>query len=467
MGVFSWMKGVFSKLISNNEVESALHLNTALSPEMVTAIQLWAAMYRNAPPWKSRTVQTLNAPAEIAWRVAKLVTLEAEITLTGGALADWLKVQISPTWENIRILAEYAIAKGGLVFKPYLLEKRVLVDRVQADRIFPIAFDDNGELTGAVFVAQKTIKNIIYTRLEQHEYKGGTHTIRQKAFRSYSTGLIGTPCPLSAVPEWAEILPEISIHALDRPLFVYWKMPFANNIDDTSPLGVSLYAKAAETIEQLDRQYGRFLWEFESGERAIHASKDLFKQDKNGKSVLPKGRERLYRLTEERIEEGVSEKNLFETFSPTFRDVSLLNGFNALLRQIEKQCGLSAGTLSDPQAVEKTAEEIISTKQDSYTTVADIQKSLGAALEQLLVSIHALGSAAGIAPKGSYSVAFDWDDSILVNKADRKKQFWQYVQAGKYPFWLYLKEFEGYTEEEAKAIQAEASQGMGDPYAGA
>lgn len=462
MGFFSWLKGVFSKMISKSEVEQALHINTALSADMSSAIELWAAMYRNTPPWKSKTVRTVNLPAVVAWKVAKLVTLEAEMKLTGGSRADWLAERIRPAWEKIRILTEQAAAKGGMAFKPYLTENQVFVDCVQADRFFPIAFDSNGELTGGVFVAQKSIGRTIYTRLEHHEYKGGTHHITQRAFRSSVSSFLGSPCSLTDVPEWAGIPPENYIYHLERPLFVYWKMPFANSIDDTSPLGVSVYAKAAETIEQFDRQYGRFLWEFESGERAIHASQELFKKGKSEELKLPEGKERLYRLVDDEIEDG---KNLFQEFSPEIRDTSMINGMNTLLRQIEWQCGLSAGTLSDPQTVAKTATEILSSRQETYTTIADIQKSLEAALGQLFVSVCALGDAAKIAPKGSYDVAFKWDDSIITDKEERRKELYQLAVAGKFPMWRYYVECLGFPEKEAREIAAELTQGMGDPYA--
>lgn len=465
MGFFSWLKGVFSKMISKSEVEQALQTSTALSVDMSGAIDLWAAMYRNAPPWKSKTVRTANLPAVIAWKVAKLVTLEAEMKLTGGPRADWLTDRVKPVWEKIRVLTEQAAAKGSMAFKPYLTDNQIFIDCVQADRFFPTVFDSNGALTGGIFVAQKSIGRTIYTRLEQHEYKDGTHHITQRAFKSSVSSFLGSPCSLTEVPDWAGIPSENYIYDLERPLFVYWKMPFANSVDDTSPLGVSVYAKAAETIEQFDRQYGRFLWEFESGERAVHASADLFRKGKNGKPELPAGKERLYRLTEDALEEGATTKNLFQEFSPALRDASMVNGMNTLLRQIEWQCGLSAGTLSDPQAVAKTATEILSSRQETYTTVADIQKSLEAALRQLFVSVCGLGDAAKLAPKGSCNVSFKWDDSIITDKEERRKELYQLAVAGKFPLWRYYVDCLGYPEKEAKEIAAELPQGIGDPYA--
>ena len=52
--------------------------------------------------------------------------------------------------------------------------------------------------------------------------------------------------------------------------------------------------------------------------------------------------------------------------------------------------------------------------------------------------------------------SFNFDDSIISDPKERKQMFWGYVTAGKFPFWRYLVEFEGYSEADAKAIAAEA-----------
>ena len=44
----------------------------------------------------------------------------------------------------------------------------------------------------------------------------------------------------------------------------------------------------------------------------------------------------------------------------------------------------------------------------------------------------------------------------LYNVEEDKARWYGYVQAGYVPFWKYLVLFEGYTEEEAKAIDTEA-----------
>ena len=91
----------------------------------------------------------------------------------------------------------------------------------------------------------------------------------------------------------------------------------------------------------------------------------------------------------------------------------------------------------------------------------DLQRALGNALTDLVYSISKLldaqwNSGAAVSPPGDCNVTFDFDDSIISDPKERKQMYWGYVTAGKFPFWRYLVEFEGYSEDDAKAIAAEA-----------
>ena len=298
----------------------------------------------------------------------------------------------------------------------------------------------------------------MYTRLERHEYAAGTHIVQNKAFSSSNTMDLGKEISLESVPEWEQIAPEVSFTGVDRPLFGYLKMPFANRIDRHSPLGVSIFAGAEDLIQNADEQYGRYLWEFEGGELAIDAAADYLMTTQDGKQTLPKGKKRLFRA------HNSKDANFYNVFAPALRDESIKRGFNAILQRIEFACGLAYGTLSDPQTVDKTAEEVRASKQRSYSTVKSIQRAVETAVDDLVYAMDQLANAYHLAPSGAYEVTYDWDDSIVNDPAARKQLFWQYVQAGKFPMWRYLVKFEGYSEDDARAIAGEAGGGLEDPF---
>ena len=420
--ILQWIQGVLNKMLNTSSVKQALNLNVAITPLMVEALQKWSLMYINQSPWVGGEIRSLNLPASIASELARAVTIEMGVQISGSARADFLTKQMNKVIDNLRQYTEYASAKGGLWFKPYIKGDQIAVDYVQADQGYPIAFDTNGNMTAAVFADQKTIGQYFYTRLEYHEMTPEGYVIKNMAYRSGTRDVLGAQIPLGTVDAWAELEPEAMITNIDRPLFAYFKMPFANNIDPTSPLGVSAYARAVDLIEQADRQWSDFLWEFESGKRALYTDTLAFGKTTDGKPVLPD--KRLYRLLD--LQGKLDAPGLFEDWTPTLRETNILNGLDAILKKIEFNCGLAQGTISDPSSVALTATEIKMSRQRTFATITDTQKSLENALENLLYAMDVWCTLGNLAPRGTYTANYTFDDSIV---SDYDSQFVQDTQA--------------------------------------
>lgn len=444
--LLKWLRGLLNQMFD----DAAGSPDIVISSKMENALPLWVTIYECGGPWCSekKNIHSLCLGPAIAQEFSRLVTMESEITCTGSARADWLMQQARPFLDALPATVETACALGGCVFKPYVQGGRIVVDVVQEDCFFPTTFDTSGRMTGAIFTEQIKRRNAIYTRLEHHEFRNGTETIQHRAFVSSTSTQLGREIPLTEVPEWADISPDARIDNLTRPLFAYFRVPTANRVDRHSPLGASVYALAVDTIRDADVQYGSLLWEYRGGELAIDVDAAAIRQDPDGALRMEERDRRLYR----HLLNG--NPNMWNAFAPALRDASYLNGLDAILRRIEFQCGLAYGTISNPQSVEKTAEEVRASKQRSYATVRLIQQALQDAIEGLFYAMDVYATLYGLAPAGAYELAFDWDDSIVNDPAARKQQFWQYVEAGRFPFERYLVEFEGYSEKEAAQIAA-------------
>jgi len=62
----------------------------------------------------------------------------------------------------------------------------------------------------------------------------------------------------------------------------------------------------------------------------------------------------------------------------------------------------------------------------------------------------------------------NFDDSITRNKEAESLEAWNWVLAGKYPFWRYLVNYKGYDGKVAREIEAEAhANAPDDPFNGA
>lgn len=408
----NWIKGVWQKMIGKNTLKQAVGQDIAISEPMITALEKWALMYENKAPWLNNDIVSMNLPAAVAAEISKLVTIELQIKIEGSKRADYLSKQFEKVAEKLRNQIEFGAAKGGLAIKPYVDGKDINVDFVQADQFFPVNFDTNGNITACVFVDQRTEGNKYYTRLEVHNFDSGSYLVQNKAYRSTSRDMLGSQVDLSVVEDWSGLEAEAKITGVDKPLFAYFRVPLANNIDPASPLGVSCYARAVDLIEQADVQWSNLLWEFDSGKRALYVDETALDQDSDGKPVLP--HKKLYRTLKMAGQVGGDE--LFEEWTPDLREKNILNGLDAILKRIEFTCGLAYGTLSDPQNVDKTATEIKTSKQRSYATVVDYQKALKKALNALLYAMDTWCTLNKLAPKGKYEATYEFDDSVIVDK---------------------------------------------------
>ncbi|MFR6413279.1 MAG: phage portal protein [Anaerobutyricum soehngenii] len=434
---------VIRKMLGREKIKDAIGVEVAVSDKMANEIDLWAKMYKNEPPWKEKNIKLCGLPAAIAGEFARLVTLELKTEVTGN---DFINEEYQAVVSDIRKYTEYACAKGGLAMKPYASEGHIEVDMVQADRFFPTKFNSRG-VTAAVFAESLTVGKKVYTRLEYHQHEGTMYHINNKAFVKQdldNVEVLGKEVPLTAVPEWANLQEEVTLKNVKMPLFAYFKIPNANNVDDTSPLGVSVYSRAINDIKEADNQWTRLLWEFEGSELAIDADITLFKKDDKGNYEFPKGKDRLFRMMD--LDDNAEK---YKVFAPAIRDENLINGFNAILRRIEFNVGLAYGTLSDPNTVDKTAEEIKASKQRSYSTVSDIQKSLQTALEQLVYAMDVMAQLSGLSGRKKYEMSFDWDDSIVIDKEQELASMQQDAVAGFIRKELYVAAKYGVSEEEA------------------
>lgn len=440
-------------MFGKNTMKEAMNVEVAVSDKMSEEIDLWMLMYKQQAPWLAPPyMRSLNIPAYIAWKFAQLATSELELNIDGSPRADYIAEQMKPVLKDIRRYVEYAAAGGGLVYKPYpvLDSGTVEVDYTQATDFFPISFNSRGEITDAVFVETRIVGKLYLRRIERHSLKNGMYTVQNYAYESFNEDYLGREVPLSTVDDWAQLEPEITIGNLKDTLFAYLKMPGANTVDPKSPLGVSMFSKATELIEDADRQYTRLLWEYEGGEMAVEASRDVFPMDENGKPIIPAGKERLFRPNE--LSSDMEGSELIKVHAPQLRDASYQSGLHEIQKQIEDKCGLARGTITDPQNSARTATEIKMLNQPSYVTISDLQAAIEDALNHVIYIIDQYATLYNLAPAGEYTATYKWDDSVLTDSESERMTDKDDVNAGLMQPWEYRMKWYGEDEATAKKM---------------
>lgn len=416
--VFGWLRNIVSRFFKGEAADYTYS-------SMANAIEKWLAMYYDNPSWIKKTHNhSLNIPASIAAEFARLVMVEFDVEISGSPKADFLNTQFKRLAANLQINLEKGLSVGGIVFKPYVSSGIILTDCVIQDEFIPIEFFDD-ICVGAVFINKITKGDRYYWQLEKQRYDFATktHASESRFFVSTAPDKLGKEIEASEYP--LPVMKEFTIYNCDMPLFAFWRVPLANTVEKDSPLGISVYARAVRNIKEADKQWDRFLWEFEGGELAVDASDFALRQapvqDSEGNNVkqeMPKTKDRLFRRINARKQDNSA---FYQVFAPTLRDNSYANGLNRILRAIEWIVGLAYGTLSDPQNVDKTAEEIKASKQRSYTFVSNMQRSLQTALEHYIYALDKYATVCNLTPAGDYHIKWNWGDGVLED-SDKETQ---------------------------------------------
>lgn len=386
-----------------------------ISQQMIEKIELWGSMYRGQAPWVDDQIDSLQIEQGICREFSNVCLNEMKSKVSNEQLDKIYQTAIGDLNENLQA----GIGMGSFCIKPL---GGNAVEYVTADRFVPISFDSRGRLTSVVFIQLKRIgEDSFYLRFEYHEWDQSlTLRIQNKAYHTPNVSSIGSPVKLSVVEEWATLPEDVTYKGVERPDFGYYRNPIKNEIDG-SACGVSIYDSSIALIRKTDTQFGRLDWEFESGERVVHVDVTALQAaqtvDGKGKTkyVMPKLNKRLYRglnLTK------AGGEDLYQEYSPEFRDQSMINGLNAYLRRIEFNTNLSYGDLSDVSDVDKTATEAKIAKKRKYNMVKAIQSNLKDCLEDL---VYALAFYNALTRSG-YEFICSFKDSILVDEETERQQ---------------------------------------------
>ena len=474
--IMALIRQVIRKMLPLKAVEQVEKIETPLSADMINALDDWYKAYCGQSPWLSADdgkVKSMNLPAMIASEIARQVTLEMQWNITGktpektedneipeavdNPRAEYLRNEFEKLMSELRKKLEQGCAAGGMAVRPYpnTDDGHIYFGWTMDWSLYPVAFDETGNLKDVIFRDVYQDGDITYTRLERHTVEKDGVKVTQRVFKSKFKDQVGSEVPLSAVDQWAKLEPEATLHGTDGQMFGWYKVAAANNVDVDSPMGISVFHKALRVIKQADMQYSRLLWEFEGSELAIDVDPLALRPQKGKKTgtgepvyELPQLNERLFR--------GVNlDEDHYSVFSPTIRDTALLNGLNRLLMMIEDLSGLSRGTLSDAPLEARTATELRILRQRTYATIADNQAALEHCLRDVIRAMDKYATIYNLAPEGEYEASFEWDDSILTDRAQEMTEQLELLSQGILSKAEVRQWYTGETEAQAQAaIQA-------------
>ena len=434
-------------------------------------IFIWKYLYRgyykpwhyvSAPtisdPYHHRRLEPLNIEKAVCAELAGLIWNEqCEVHVSTGKeladgetdpLDDFVQEVLAKNsfWTKMQEHIEQSLALGGGALKVWYEEKRdeegkpipgsghIVLGYCMADQFVPTAWD-NAKVTEGVFISRIAKNGYYFTRLEWHKRYGETYVIENEAFRAEQRNevqadgtmepqdILGFHYPLSEI--WPFLNPSTTIHGITESLFAYYRTAIANNLDDNSPLGVSIYANALATLHALDICYDSFVREFVLGKKRIIVPTACIRtvnDPVSGRMV------RYFDANDEAYEamatDDTDQLRIVDN-SVELRVDEHVSAINAFLSTLCLQLGFSAGTFTFDQSQGlKTATEIISENSKTYKTIKANQLQIKAAIERIVRGIIEVAmlydvqwdgvSIASIAKE--YEVSVSFDDSILQDR---------------------------------------------------
>ncbi len=154
--------------------------------------------------------------------------------------------------------------------------------------------------------------------------------------------------------------------------------------------------------------------------------------------------------------EGDGRSDVYHEVNPSLNTETRRVGINDLLSMIGYKCGFSNGAfVLDEKSGVVTATEVESNDRRTIQLIKDVRDQLRNCLDDLFYALDKMADLYGFAPVGPYEVVYDFGD-ITYSYEEDKARWYGYVSAGRIPFWYYLTKFEGFTEEDAKALEEAA-----------
>lgn len=337
-------------------------------------------------------------------------------------------------------LVEKSFALGGGVVREWVEvpkdeegndagEGRIVLNYTMASQFVPTAWNNAG-IRSAIFISREAKDGYYYTVVEWHHWDGTTYRITNDLYRmpikntEEPQNILGWWYPLNEV--YPLLSPDTTIEDVHTAFFQYFKPFGANYADDNSPLGMSIFAPAMNTLHSIDIMFDSLQREFVLGKKRIIAPARAMRSTVVNNGATPQ----RYFDADDEVWEALATDNP-EDLKVIDNSVDLrvndhVTGINSELAILCSQIGFDPGTLAfDQQKGMKTATEVISENSKTYSTVKAHENNICDSLKHMVDAILDLAVRYGLTWQGvpveqlvrpGYSVSVKFDDSIIQDK---------------------------------------------------
>ncbi|EAF4255895.1 phage portal protein [Listeria monocytogenes] len=447
------------------------HKKVNANDEDYKYIDMWKRLYQghyaewhnlnyehNGNPVNRRQL-SMNLPKVTAKYMSKLLFNEkVKINIDDKAAEEFVLnvLKTNGFTKNMERYIEYGEAMGGFVIKVYHDgNKNVKVSFATADCMYPLS-NDSENVDECIIANSFHKNNKYYTLLEWNEWQGDVYTVTTELYQSDDPNELGTKVSLKLL--FNDIEPVVPLPPLTRPTFIYIKPNIANNKNLTSPLGISIYANALDTLKTLDLMFDSYYQEFKLGKKKVLVPSSFVKTavnlDGSTTQYFDSTDEAFFLYQGDQDADGKSVKDI----SVEIRSTEFIESINAMLRIYAMQVGLSAGTFTFDENGLKTATEVVSEKSETYQTKNSHSQLIEQGIKEMIVSILEVGKFIE-AYSGDIveldTITVDFDDSIAQDEDTTINRYTNAKNQGMIPLKIALQRAWNITDAEAEEWKEE------------
>lgn len=403
----------------------------------------------------SRVRKTLNMPKKVCEDWANLLLNEKTEVVVGD------DEQQRELWEMLNRVNFWVKGNEGIE-KVFALGTGAFVETADDDgnerlqfitrnKIYPITFDQD-RITECAFVNVSSRRTVIQIHIKGKIYEdkvmlnnNGNYfiitMIYEKKLNDTSTDI-------------GELIDEqVFDTGSDLAWFQIYKPNIANNLDINSPMGISIYANALDTLQGVDLAYDGFCEEMRLGRSRIFVNKNLIRYDE-------KGQAKTFDNNESGFYYGGEAENAkpFEFYSPTLRTESYFNGINNALNLLSSKVGFGENHYRFDKSGVTTATQVISENSEMFRSLKKHEILLNEVIIgvcKALMYIHNNFTNREFKFDLDANIEVKFDDSIIEDKETMKMTDRQDVNMGVMSKVEYRMKWYNEDEETAKQKLAE------------
>lgn len=365
--------------------------------------------------------KTLNMPKKICEDWANLLLNEKTDVVYGeeeqqNKLHELLDRVKFWTKGNEGIEKTFALGTGAFV-ETADDKGKARLQFVDRRKIYPITLDQD-EIIECAFVNSKSSQTIIQLHLLDENENYAIRTLEFKKQQKNTSDDLGEL-----------IYDDTYFTDSNIKWFQIVKPNIANNLDLSSPMGISIYANALDVLQGVDLAYDGFCEEMRLGRSRVFVNKDLTRYDSTGQTATFDNNEVGFYYGGEN--DGTNKP--FEFYNPPLRTNDYFAGINNALNLLSSKVGFGENHYRFDKGGIATATQVISENSEMFRSLKKheiILRDVIIDVCKALMYIHNKVSNDSFKFDLDLPIEVKFDDSIIEDKETMKLSDRQDVNMG-------------------------------------